>query len=269
LSGEESGTAYLLNKELSFEVDVAVCGCGMNSALRYFISMESDGGQASFGYTGVTYGTGYCDDSQPAELDIWEANSLTNVYTTHSCLNGQCDPYGGAFNTCARGAKSFYGRGTGYQPLPAGQHPAVHGCHPIRHRRRDGKRRAQRDAQRFYVQDGRTTQQQTFGGFNGLSDGFCNFYGQSNGQGSVSYGMSQGMRRGMVLFMSMWGSPNDPSSSMTWMDNEPNGPCLVYQNPNPCITFANIKIGPFPPFNIASIIADIDNISIIKYIICL
>jgi hypothetical protein len=38
-----------------------------------------------------------------------------------------------------------------------------------------------------YVQDGRTTQQQTFGGFNGLSDGFCNFYGQSNGQGGVSY----------------------------------------------------------------------------------
>jgi hypothetical protein len=37
---------YLLNKELSFEVDVTACGCGMNSAL-YFISMESDGGQGS------------------------------------------------------------------------------------------------------------------------------------------------------------------------------------------------------------------------------
>jgi hypothetical protein len=135
------------------------------------------------------------------------------------------------------------------------------GRHPIRHRRRDGQRRAQRDAQRFYAQDGRTTQQQTFGGFNSLLDGFCNFYGQSNGQGGVSYGMSQGMIRGMVLPMSMWGSPNDPSC-MTWMDNEPNGPCLVYQNPNPCITFANIKIGPFPPFNIASIIADIDNIRV-------
>jgi hypothetical protein len=81
-------------------VDVTACGCGINSALC-FILMESDGSQASFGYMGVTYGTGYCDDSQPAELDIWEANSLTNVYTTHSCLNGQCDPYGGAFNTYA------------------------------------------------------------------------------------------------------------------------------------------------------------------------
>ena len=27
------------------------------------------------------------------ELDNWEANSLTNAYTTHPCLNGQCDPY--------------------------------------------------------------------------------------------------------------------------------------------------------------------------------
>ena len=49
------------------------------------------------------------------ELDIWEANSLTNVYTTHPCLNGQCDPYGCGFNTYARGEKNFYGRGPGYQ----------------------------------------------------------------------------------------------------------------------------------------------------------
>jgi hypothetical protein len=131
-----------------------------------------------------------------------------------------------ALSAPGRGAKSFYGRGTGYQPLPAGQHPAVHGRHPIRHRRRDGQRRAQRDAQRFFVQDGPTTQQQTFGGFNSLLDGFCYFYGQSNGQGGVSYGISQGISRGMLLPMPMWGSPNYPNS-VTWMDNGPNGPCPV------------------------------------------
>jgi hypothetical protein len=110
---------YLLNKKLSFEVDVTACGCGMNSAL-YFISMESDGGQASSGYTGATYGTGYCDAQPPQpgrpscdELDNWEANSLTNAYTTHPCLNGQYDPYGCGFNTYARGEKNFYGRGAG------------------------------------------------------------------------------------------------------------------------------------------------------------
>ena len=96
---------YLLNKELSFEVDVTACGCGMNSAL-YFISMESDDGQPSSGYTGATYGTGYCD-AQPAapgrpscdELDIWEANSLANWHTTHPCLNGQCDASGCGLNS--------------------------------------------------------------------------------------------------------------------------------------------------------------------------
>ena len=40
---------------------------------------------------------------------------MTNVYTTHPCLNGQCDPYGCGFNTYARGEKNFYGRGPGYQ----------------------------------------------------------------------------------------------------------------------------------------------------------
>jgi hypothetical protein len=54
---------YLLNKKISFEVDVSACGCGMNSAdsALYFITMETDGSQASSGYTGAKYGTGYCD----------------------------------------------------------------------------------------------------------------------------------------------------------------------------------------------------------------
>ena len=33
------------------------------------------------------------------ELDIWEANSLANVYTTHPCLNDQCDPYTAVVST--------------------------------------------------------------------------------------------------------------------------------------------------------------------------
>ena len=236
---------YLLNKELSFEVDVTACGCGMNSAL-YFISMESDGGQGSSGYTGATYGTGYCD-AQPAEpgrpscdeLDIWEANSLTNVYTTHPCLNGQCDPYGCGFNTYARGDKYFYGRGPGYQVDSTQRFTVVTRFVTV-----DGTDNGDlKEMQRFYIQNGRTIQQPTFNGFNGLSDGYCNAFGQPNGQGGVSYGMSQGMRRGMVLSMSMWGSPSD-GSQMAWMDNEPNGPCPNYQNPNPYTSFGNIKIGP-------------------------
>ena len=55
--------------------------------------------------------------------------------------------------------------------------------------------------------------------------------------------MSAGLRKGMVLSFSLWGSPTDPGS-MTWLDNEPNGPCPVYQNPNPYTSFSQIRIGP-------------------------
>jgi hypothetical protein len=167
---------YLLNKELSFEVDVSACGCGMNSALGrnslqfifsfsqflYFNTMESDGGQASSGYTGATYGTGYCDAQPPQpgrpscdELDIWEANSLANVYTTHPCLNGQCDPYGCGFNTYARGDKNFYGRGPGYQVDSTQKFTVVTRFVTV-----DTTDNGDlKEMQRFYIQNGRTTQQ--------------------------------------------------------------------------------------------------------------
>lgn len=57
---------YLLNRELSFEVDMANMGCGMNAAL-YFIAMQADGNKPA-GYSGAQYGTGYCD-AQPAQPD--------------------------------------------------------------------------------------------------------------------------------------------------------------------------------------------------------
>ena len=236
---------YLLNKELSFEVDVTACGCGMNSAL-YFISMESDGGQGSSGFTGATYGTGYCD-AQPAEpgrpscdeLDIWEANSLANVYTTHPCSNGQCDASGCGLNTYARGAKNFYGRGSGYQVDSTQRFTVVTRFVTV-----DGTDNGNlKEIQRFYIQNGRSIQQPSFNGFNSLSDGYCRANGQSNSQGGVTNGMSQGMKRGMVLSMSMWGDPND-NGKMSWLDTNPNGPCPNYKNPNPYTSFANIKIGP-------------------------
>lgn len=154
---------YLLNKELSFEVDVTSLGCGMNSAL-YFITMESDGGQASSGYTGATYGTGYCDAQPPLadrpscdELDIWEANSLANVYTTHPCLGGQCDAYGCGFNAYARGARNFYGRGAAYE-LDSTQRFTV----VTRFVTVDGTDYGDlKEIQRFYIQNGRTIYQPT------------------------------------------------------------------------------------------------------------
>ena len=108
----------LLNKEFTFDVDVSNLPCGLNGAL-YFVEMDADGGKSySTNECGAKYGTGYCDAQCPhdlkwingeancegwkpsdndknagighygsccAEMDIWEANSITQAFTTHPC----------------------------------------------------------------------------------------------------------------------------------------------------------------------------------------
>ena len=106
------------------------------------------------------------------ELDIWEANSLTNVYTTHPCLNDQCDPYGCGFNTYAHGDKYFYGRGPGYQVDSTQRFTVVTRFVTV-----DGTDNGNlKEIQRFYIHKDRTIQQPTFNGFNGLSDAYCSTF---------------------------------------------------------------------------------------------
>ena len=85
------------------------------------------------GNAGAQNGTGYCDaqPAQPgrptcAEMDIWEANSLSTVYTTHPC-NGDsdCDSYGCGLNTYTYGAQNFYCRGAGCQVDSTQPHTVV------------------------------------------------------------------------------------------------------------------------------------------------
>lgn len=111
----------LLGQEFTFDVDVSKLPCGLNGAL-YFVSMDEDGGMSKYSgnKAGAKYGTGYCDsqcprdlkfinglanvegwessDSDPnagtgnrgsccAEMDIWEANSISNAVTPHPCDN--------------------------------------------------------------------------------------------------------------------------------------------------------------------------------------
>lgn len=147
---------YLLNRELSFDVDMSSMGCGMNSAL-YFSAMQEDGNTAA-GYTGARYGTGYCD-AQPAqpdrpaceEMDIWEANSLTTVFTTHPCYGSVCDAWGCGFNTYARGDKQFYGRGSGFAVDSTQPHTVV-----TQFITEDGTDNGRlKEIRRHYIQNGR------------------------------------------------------------------------------------------------------------------
>merc|ERR1712070_894350 len=119
----------LKNKEFTYTVDDSQLDCGLNGAL-YFVQMDA----------GAEMGLGYCDAQCPhdlkfingeanvegwkpsatdpnagtgqygsccAEMDIWEANSISSAYTAHPCDNdglwrcenetdcGNTDRYGG------------------------------------------------------------------------------------------------------------------------------------------------------------------------------
>jgi len=59
-TGQDYETLYLLNQELSFDVDVSNLPCGMNGAF-YLTAMPADGGRNAKNPAGAAYGTGYCD----------------------------------------------------------------------------------------------------------------------------------------------------------------------------------------------------------------
>ncbi|EFA82597.1 glycoside hydrolase family 7 protein [Heterostelium album PN500] len=156
----------LLGQEFTFDVDVSNLPCGLNGAL-YLVSMDGDGGQSKYptNKAGAKYGTGYCDSQCPrdlkfiqgqgnvdgwvpaannpntgigghgsccAEMDLWEANSMSNALTPHPCdtssetmcegdacggtysknrYAGTCDPDGCDFNPYRMGSESFFGVG--------------------------------------------------------------------------------------------------------------------------------------------------------------
>merc|ERR1712232_1047396 len=114
---------YLKNREWAMTVDTSNLACGLNGA-AYFVEMDKDGGMSHEGNEcGAAYGTGYCDAQCPhdlkwingeanmgnwtpektdpnaglghygtccTELDMWEANSISQAYTMHSCaVDGQ------------------------------------------------------------------------------------------------------------------------------------------------------------------------------------
>merc|ERR1711879_1026140 len=149
----------LKNKEFTFDVDVTALPCGINGAL-YFVEMEQNGGMGrGANQAGAKFGTGYCDAQCPhdikfmngkanidewdtttamgkwgtccAEMDIWEANSISTAYTAHPCnidqptvcgdgqgpscgegrYDGVCDRDGCDFNPFRTGVSKFYGPG--------------------------------------------------------------------------------------------------------------------------------------------------------------
>jgi len=302
----------LIGNEFTFDVDLSQLPCGLNGAL-YFVSMPQKG----HGTPGAKYGTGYCDaqcardlkyingdanaegwqpsESDPnagigkkgaccAEMDVWEANSVSTALTPHSCqpegysvcedtacggtysldrYAGSCDANGCDFNPYRVGVKDYYGKGmtvdTSKKMTVVTQFI--------------GSGSNLQELKRFYVQNGKVipNPQPTVPGMTGnsITQEWCNtqqkvfaeeIYPFNKHGGMAS--MGKGMDLGMVLVMSLW---DDHYANMLWLDsNYPTdaspdkpgvarGSCATSSgvpadvegnSPNAQVAFSNIKFGP-------------------------
>jgi cellulose 1,4-beta-cellobiosidase len=306
----------LLNQEFTFDVDVSKLPCGLNGAL-YLVSMDEDGGTSKHptNKAGAKFGTGYCDSQCPrdikfingeanpegwvgttvnsgngkhgsccAEMDLWEANSMSAAYTPHPCTQNaihvctgdacgggtsptryasDCDPDGCDFNSYRMGNTSFYGPGktvdttkvftvvTQFIASASGDLNEI---------------------KRFYVQGGKVipNSMSTVAGVTGnsITQDFCTkqksvFKDKDSftQHGGLKH-MGDAIKAGMVLVLSFW---DDYAVDMLWLDSpfpkdapvsQPGvvrGSCATTsgvpaeveaQYPNAKVVYSNIRVGP-------------------------
>ncbi|KAL4724241.1 hypothetical protein ACLX1H_008854 [Fusarium chlamydosporum] len=200
------------------------------------------------------------------EMDIWEANSRATHIAPHPCnvpglygctgdeckKEGVCDKAGCGWNHNRNNVTDFYGRGKDFKVdttrkfTVVSQFPAD----------KNGKLK---EMHRHYIQDGKVIKSAvvTLPGppkvtGNIITDQYCK---ASHADDYLRLGgtteMGDAMTRGMVLAMSVWWSEGD---SMDWLDGKDTGagPCtkeeglpknIVKVEPNPEVTFSNIRIG--------------------------
>lgn len=290
--------------EFSFDVDLSRIPCAMNDAL-YFVEMEKDAGK-SRGSQGPHFGTGYCDAQCPddlhqvdgeanvpnadgwakrqccAEMDVWEANSISNALTPHTCElpNGNdmigifecadddmcgvsnrytsvCDRDGCDFNAYRLGDQTFYGPGPEFtvntlKPMTVTTRWKVANGELV-------------ELERVYYQDGVEIPQTMVDVegtvFNTITDATCtkmrDYWANKQAtfldKGGMK-SMGDSMARGHVLVMSLW---HDDLVQMKWLDAElgedpgrTRGSCsgeqIDFDSPeahNAYVTFSNIRYG--------------------------
>ncbi|RLN94941.1 hypothetical protein BBJ28_00021539 [Nothophytophthora sp. Chile5] len=230
---------------------------------------------------GAKYGTGYCDAQCPqdlkfisgeanvlnwtasatdsnsgtgeygsccAEMDIWEANSISNAYTSHPCsvtstaggsyrcesatecgsgdsrYDGLCDKDGCDFNPYRMGNKTFFGPGSEFTIDTTAVFTVV-----TRFITDDGTADGSlSEITRFYVQDGVSYEMPyaTWTGItdmNSLTEDQCSAakteFGDEDDHATKG-GLEQlglAMKRGMVLTMSLW---TDNAANCLWLDSD-------------------------------------------------
>jgi len=237
--GVNKNTMLMLKgKEFTFDMNVSTMPCGFNAAL-YFVGMKENEGEAEKGMH-------YCDGQAVAgtfcaEMDVMEANTKAQQFTTHACIDEcgsyndgavQCKKSTGGAAVCDRdgcGLNPFrYGPGSTYNT--EGQNLKWYG---------EGKAYALDSSQlmtvvtqfhvdsgelanitRFYLQNGKRIDLPTlyvrpptdgshYGPFElpAIRADFCtDIYDRWNGNAGYSplAQMGKNMEKGMVLAMSAW-----------------------------------------------------------------
>merc|ERR1712048_1126059 len=272
----------LKNREFTFDVDVSNLPCGLNGAL-YFVQMDADGGMGKHpeNQAGAKYGTGYCDAQCPhdlkwingeanidqwtpqktdpnaglgkygtccTELDMWEANKISQAYTMHSCavdgqtrcegvdcgdnagaitpeshrFEGVCDKNGCDFAPNRLGDKTFYGPGSNFK-LDTTKKMTVVTQFVTDNGQDDGK---VNEVRRFYIQDGKKieTPTVTLQGhqYDSITTDFCQDWVDTTKDGTnfLQKGgfdaVDKALEEGVVLVMSLW---DDHFANMLWPDS--------------------------------------------------
>jgi cellulose 1,4-beta-cellobiosidase len=274
MNGTDSYYMFKLkNREFTFDVNVSNLPCGVNGAL-YFVEMNEWGDYGKGANTaGARYGTGYCDAQCPhdvkfiegeannwewnasdensgighygtccAEMDIWEANSISQATTTHPCTEeglykcegtdcgdngperyeGVCDKDGCDLAPYRSGNTNFFGAGARFDVDSTKLMTVV-----TQFITEDGTDAGDLvEIKRIFVQDGKVieTPDATYGGktYNSISDEMCaaqkEVFEETNdnfAKGGMKT-MGEALDRGMVLVMSLW---DDHYAHMLWLDS--------------------------------------------------
>ncbi|KAI1760375.1 glycoside hydrolase family 7 protein [Hypoxylon sp. FL1150] len=316
MNGEDKYQTFTMNgNEIAFDVENGDLGCGLNGAV-YFVSMEEDGGKASYpsNKAGAKYGTGYCDSQcardlkwiggkgnvegwDPAddasgignlgaccaEMDLWEANSLSYALTPHPCETegyyicessdcggtysddryaGSCDPDGCDLNPFRHGNTDFYGPGGTVDTSK--KFTVVTQFH--------GSGTSLESLTQYFIQDGvriDVPESKYVAPGNVIDDAFCDASKELFGDnmrfeemgGLAAMGAATG--EPMVLVMSVW---DDLYANMLWLDGEKypldrdasepgvaRGTCAIdgstpeqvrQKFASAKVTYSNIKFGP-------------------------
>ncbi|KAA0201489.1 Glycosyl Hydrolase 7 [Hyalella azteca] len=275
----ESDSAYrmfhLKNREFSIDVDSSNLPCGLNGAM-YFVEMDQDGGLSEYptNEAGAAYGTGYCDAQCPhdmkfiagkancdewvpsaddpnsgtgkygiccPEMDIWEANSQAQSFTSHPCnvdgytpctgtdcgdngadrYSGVCDKDGCDFAAYRNGVHDFYGPG---MTVDSSKKVTL----VTQFITSDGTDNGDLvEVRRIFIQDGQTIQNTAvnFPGvtaYDSITEEYCHeiksFFGDfddHSAKGGLK-AMGDSLGRGHVLVMSLW---DDHYAHMLWLDS--------------------------------------------------